>query len=311
MTVVLAPKRKTYADLGDWNIVRGRKAHDAIVDVHVREEELAQRLSRGAKQPTYVLSCDEEYPRVQVFARGRYAGDIHASPDRVARQLGCTFPTCDGGRGAVDLTPHKAPDRKTGEQTILRWTVRQWKHMIAHEPGQWSILLDGAGAAEATRVLPLLDDKRADARAVACELLGAIGYLGEKSEFGLGKLAAGTLARLRALATNDPDPRVRAAAKRRADDLASSIEMHAVRAEFPWIEKHGANAHDEALAALDDPREAVRAEVLWWWGSAWEVPQPIGKKAEQKLVALLAGASEDTRYSIESALANVRRKTGG
>jgi hypothetical protein len=313
--VVLAPKRKTYADLADdWEVVRGTKDHDAIIEYEpgsecAGDEDLAKAVSRKAKHPAYVLWCNEEYPRVQAFANGTYAGDVKAWPDHVARQLGCTFPTMDGGRGTVDLTPHKAPDAKAGEQTIGRWTVRQWQHMIEHD-SDWSILLDGAGEDAAKEVLAILDDKKAAVREVACNLLRAIGYIGD-CEFGLGTLAPSTLERLRGLAARDPDAKVRAAAKKTADDLSESLEMYAIRAEFPWINNYTEKGLEPALAALDDEREAVRSYVVSWWMCAWEVPKPIGRKVEKKLVALLANAKRDARDGIELALDNVRRKMNG
>lgn len=310
--MVLAPKARAYPQLHDtWEVVRGTQDHDAIIEYEPGsecsgDEELAQTVSRKAKQPAYVLWCNEEYPRVQVFMKGTYAGDINAWPDQVARQLGCTFPTCDGGSGAVDLTPHKTPDAKVGDPKIGQWTIEQWLHMAAHD-SDWSILLDGAGEERATQVLGYLDDKRADVRELACKMLRAIGYIGE-CEFGLGKLAFSTLERLRDVAQRDPDAKVRAAAAAFADDLAESLVTYEVRAEFPWINNYHPDALEPALAALDDDREAVRDHVVWWWSNAWEVPEPLGRKVEKKLEALLAGATKNVRHDIERALANVRRK---
>lgn len=312
---MLAPKRKTYADLEErWEVVRGKQDHDAIIEYEpgsecAGDEDLAMAVSRKAKHPAYVLWCNEEYPRVQAFANGKYAGDVKAWPDHVARQLGCTFPTMDGGRGTVDLTPHKAPEAKAGEQKIGSWTIRQWKHMIEHE-SDWTVLLDGAGEAAAKEVLANLDDKQADVRAVACNLLRAIGYIGD-SGFGLGKLASSTLERLRDLAARDPEAKVRAAATETADDLAESIQMYAIRAEFPWMSNYTETGLEPALAALDDEREAVRSYVVSWWMCAWEVPEPIGRQVEKKLVALLPNAKREARDGIELALDNVRRKMNG
>jgi hypothetical protein len=308
--VVIAPKRKTYANLDeDWEVIRGKKDHDAIVEYApgsecAGDEELAQAVSRSAKLPAYILWCNEDYPRVQVFAKGRYAGEINAWPDHVARQLGCTFPTMEGGRGKIDLTPHKTPDAQKGEQRIGQWTVRQWKHMIAHD-SDWSILLDGAGEDLSKEVLAYLDDKKADVRVVACTMLCAIGYIGDV-QWGLGKLANSTYERMRDLEANDPDAKVRAAARKTADSLASSLEMYAVRAEFPWIVNYSAKALDKAIAALDDERAVVRSYVVSWWSGAYDVPKPHAKKAEKKLAALLAKTKDkDARSSIKSALSNL------
>ena len=311
---MLAPKRKTYENLEErWEVVRGKRLHDAIVEYEpgaqcCGEEELAQAASRGAKQPAYVLWLDDDMPRVQVFIKGRYAGDVQAWPDSVARQLGCTFPTMSGGRGTIDLTPHKAPAPKKGDQRIGRWTVKEWKHMIAHE-SDWSILLDGAGQDTAKQALAFLDDKKADTRFVAVKMLGAIGYIGD-CEFGLGTLANGTYERLREMSTTDADAKVRVAAKEEADDLAERLEEYAVRAELPWIGKNfDKKAIPKALAALDDERDSVRSRVLLWWSFAWEVPKPIGKQVEKKLVALLATVKKrDAREDVERALEHVREK---
>jgi hypothetical protein len=158
-----------------------------------------------------------------VLANGTYVGDISAWPDSVARQLGCTFPQISGDDGIVDLTPHKTPDATPGEPTIGRWTIRQWLHMVAHD-SDWSILLDGAGQDTATTVIARLADPAPAVRTLACRMLDAIGYIGD-SKFGLGSLAGATLDRLRALAADDPDAGVRAAARKTADSLAESIDL--------------------------------------------------------------------------------------
>jgi hypothetical protein len=324
---VLAPKQKNLeavAGIHDrsrddeephLHVERGTKKHDTILEFDpgggsLDAEAIAQAVSQTVMVPAYVLELDEDYPRVQVFEKGQYAGEINAWPDSVAKQLGCTFPMMLGGGVIVDLTPRREPNAKERGLKLCGSTIGQWQHMIEHT-SNWGVLLDGTGAAHGRALLAATGDARADVRAVACTLLGAIGYVG-KSEFGLGEVANAALQRVRELALVDPDAKVRAAANETGESLAESIEKHVVYEEFPWLANFSTTALAPAVAALDDERAAVRAHVVLWWRIASEFPKAIGTRVEEKLTRMLSGA-KDTREqkSIELALAHVRRQMAG
>jgi hypothetical protein len=286
-----------------WVVLDGAGTHVAIVEYApgsecAGDEELAKALSRRTKAPAYVLWMNDEAPRVQVFERGAYAGDvINAWPDSVASSLKCEIPGVRYDQRAKrgKLVPEKSPDAKPGELTLARWTIAQWLYLM--RSSDWSVMIDGAGDETVTEVLAALDHRDAKVRAVACKLVGAMGT------YSLKQRGNACVARLGALAAGDPDKRVRAEAKQVAADLAEQIEREAIRAEFPWITNFRSDAVTTALAALDDPRPAVRLEVASWFAHAWELTASVRRKALVKLTRLAERATDkSTRQVLRGAI---------
>lgn len=285
--VVLAPAQRGLAKhAGDRTVVPGKGDYVAIIDdLAGGDEAIAAALSKRA--PTYSLWLDNDFPRVKAFVKGKYAGEVRAYPDGVARHFGCTFPTCDRARPKVDLTPHKAPAARKGQRTIGRLTIPQWQH--AMETDDWSYLIDGASKETCDQVLAALDDPKPAVRAVAITLVDGISIYSPDKQF-----ATKALAKLRALGPE---------ATKVHDDLVAAVERAAVRAEFPWILNFDPKKLKQAVALLDDKRPRVQIEIVQWWFGARDVPKAIRTSAAKKLRALRSSAADTVlRDSIDIAL---------
>jgi hypothetical protein len=118
---------------------------------------------------------------------------------------------------AEGLTPRKMPEATKAEPKLGKLTVAQWKHMIAHDSLNVSVMLD---TSEATidAVLATLPHPSADARAVAARLASVF------SMSDLGERFAPTLTKLEQMAASDPDAAVREAARKGYEYLHEWLE---------------------------------------------------------------------------------------
>ncbi|MBX7080936.1 MAG: hypothetical protein K1X88_17185 [Nannocystaceae bacterium] len=149
--------------------------------------------------------------------------------------------------------------------TIAGFTVEQWKqHMDEDE--DWTERLEDAPDARVAEVVAALDHADADVRGLACNLAYALGVEGLRGH------AEAAVERLANLSRSDPKPKVKSRARVVHETLAADLQRAAIRRELPWLGAWDPAAVPAAIAALQDPREAVRVQVYLWWSNAGTVP---------------------------------------
>ena len=208
-----------------WPVRAGGGHYCAVLELEpgsesAGDEDIAQHLSKRFAGPTYVLWLAEDMERVQVFEAGEYQGDASVWPDDLAAHLGCRFPQMSATASSVDaeaLTPRKMPEAKKDELRLGKLTVAQWKHMIAHDSLDVSVVLDSSEAT-INAVLAALSNPSGDARAVAARLASVF------SMRDLGERFAPTLTKLEQMAASDPDAGVREAARKGHEYLHEWLE---------------------------------------------------------------------------------------
>lgn len=187
----------------------------------------------------------------------------------------------------------------TSTEVIAGFTPAQWKqHMDTDE--DWTERLEGIGEAAVREVVAALGHADAELRILACNLAYAIGV------DGLGAHAAEVVTTLEALAAKDGKPKVRTRARLVHEGLAGDLERAAIRRELPWLGGYSEAAIPAAIAAIEDPRPAVRLQVYLWWSNAKAVPAEVGRAVAAKLAAAIDRESDPvTRRAAELARANV------
>jgi hypothetical protein len=183
---------------------------------------------------------------------------------------------------------------------IAGWTPDEWQaHMDADE--DWTERLEGASEAKVLEAIAALDHAEASVRALACNLVYAIGV------DGLGDHASRTVARLSELSQGDSAVKVRNRARIVHEGLAGEVERAAIRREMPWLSGYAENALPQATAALADPRQPVRLQVYLWWANATGVPSKARTGAAEAIAAALdAETDEVTHRAAQIALAHLR-----
>lgn len=155
-------------------------------------------------------------------------------------------------------------------------TPVQWKHHMDTDE-DWTERLDGIGDAAVLEVIAALDHGDAEVRALACSLSYAIGVAG------LGEHAEHTVARLAALAGGDPKAKVRNRARTVHEGLHGELQRVALHRELPWLARYAEAAVPQAIAALADPRAAVRLQVYLWWTHAAALPAELRTTVADRL----------------------------
>jgi hypothetical protein len=165
----------------------------------------------------------------------------------------------------------------------------------------WTERLEGASEEHIREAIAALGNDDAGVRALACNLVYAIGVPA------LGEHAPGAVERLAALASSDGNARVRNRARIVHEGMAGELERASIRTEFPWLAEFAEDALPKAVAALDDTRESVRLQVYMWWCNAGTIPAAIRKSAADKLGALAGRETDEvTRRAAQLALAHVQ-----
>jgi hypothetical protein len=194
----------------------------------------------------------------------------------------------------------KAKKGSGSSVTIAGWTPDEWQaHMDADE--DWTERLEGASEPKVLEAIAALDHGEASVRALACNLVYAIGIEG------LGEHASRTVARLFELAHGDSAVKVRNRARIVHEGLAGELERAAIRREMPWLSAYSEHALPKATAGLADPRQPVRLQVYLWWANATGVPSKARAAAIEAIAAALdAETDEITHRAAQIALAHLR-----
>lgn len=194
----------------------------------------------------------------------------------------------------------KARKGSGSSETIAGWTPDEWQsHMNVDE--DWTERLEGASEAKVLEAITALEHPDAKVRALACNLVYAIGVEG------LGEHAARTVARLHALAQGDSVAKVRNRARIVHEGMAGEVERAAIRREMPWLSAYAEHALPQATAALADARQSVRLQVYLWWANATSVPTKIRTSVGDTIAAQLdAETDEVTHQAAQIALAHLR-----
>ncbi len=163
--------------------------------------------------------------------------------------------------------------------SIAGFTPEQWKqHMDTDE--DWTERLDGVGEAAVREVLVALQHAEADVRALACNLVYAIGI------DGLGGHANEAVELLAKLVAGESKAKVKARARMVHDSMAEELSRVTIRREMPWLASYAAAALPAAIGALADERPAVRLQVYVWLSNAGA----IGAEHRAVLVGRLEAA---------------------
>src|SRR5687767_1125022 len=112
----------------------------------------------------------------------------------------------------------------------------------------WTERLEGATEEHIREAIAALGNDDAAVRALACNLVYAIGVPA------LGDHAPEAVERLAALASGDGNAKVRNRARIVHEGMAGELERAAIRNEFPWLAAFAEDALPKAVAALDDAR---------------------------------------------------------
>jgi hypothetical protein len=207
--------RRDPEDGGDDTVeIHQGAAHLAIVEWSAEaggwQSEFAKVLSMRSASPVYALdTCEDDgsLNDVVAYEGGVEVGAVRVWPPQMLGQLGFTFRGAGKPGEPVDLAIDRYPKVNEGDRRIGRWTVAQWLH--AMKGLGWDNLVEEEDRGDA---IAALADPQSEARLVACRFLGALGSI----RLSLPEVVA----RLRALADQDPDPAVRSAAAEAASDLS-------------------------------------------------------------------------------------------
>jgi hypothetical protein len=165
----------------------------------------------------------------------------------------------------------------------------------------WTERLENASESQVREAIAALEHGDAEVRALACNLVYAIGIEG------LGANAQSTIARLAALAQSDAKAKVKNRARIVHEGLAGDLQRAEIRRELPWLAAYAKDAWPKAVGALDDARVAVRLQVYLWWTNAPQIPADVRASAAAKLAAQCERETDDvTRRAAQLALAQVR-----
>lgn len=159
----------------------------------------------------------------------------------------------------------KAKQSAAASVPIAGFTPDEWKqHMDTDE--DWTERLDGVGEPAIREVLAALQHADVDVRALACNLVYAIGI------DGLGAHASEAVDVLAKLVASEGKAKVKARARMIHDSMAEELLRATIRRDMPWLASYAADAVPAATAALLDERAAVRLQVYVWITNAGAIP---------------------------------------
>jgi hypothetical protein len=182
----------------------------------------------------------------------------------------------------------KARGKADDTVAVAGFTVAQWKHHMDHDE-DWTERLDGAGDAVVAEIVGALGHAEPNVRALACNLVYAVGVRG------LGGRAAVAIEQLGELAASDKNKKVRTRAGLVHESMASELQRANIRQELAWLDGYDPAAHPQALEAIADPRDEVRLQTYLWWANVSGVPGDVGRDAVAKLMRQVECETDDLR----------------